>query len=148
MASQREPRSPSRSGTSDDELPPGAPVPSSGSDATGGSTRNELSSGYSQRSSANGTAGDALDVPGAGDASDANEPIDPAERDPLAREGVTAGAAGPSRDRITERETGHAGESGRKDDERASRDDARPIGGIAGVSGGDRSPTPSGRTVR
>ena len=129
------------------EVPPRSPV-SSGDVPLRGSTRNELSSGYSTRSSANGTAGDALDVRDPRDAADAREPIPPDERDPLARDGVTAGAAGPSPDRITEREAGHAGESGRKDDERASRDDARPIGGIAGVSGGDRSPTPSGRTVR
>lgn len=106
-----------------------------------------LSSGYSSQSSANGTPGDVmrqegLDMPGGRRGAAENE------SDPLAREGVTAGAAGEdaerakveSRERATGRVPAH--------DEDTSMDGGATVLGVAGVSGGGSGTTRIDNTRR
>ena len=115
---------------------------SMGDPSQGPSEQEGLSSGYSLRSSVNGSPGDAfhqvgIDRPDGGSDRGAGEN----EHDRLAREGVTAGAAGEdverakveSRERATGRVPPH--------DEDETMDGAASVLGVSGVSGGGSGTT-------
>jgi hypothetical protein len=111
-----------QSGGSDQSRKPGGPAsPGSLGDAgQGPSTTGGLASGYSSHSGNGGTGGDVLKQKGSGfsPGADSREGAYENEADPLAREGVTAGAAG---EEPTARALDQVPMSGREEEEYASR---------------------------
>jgi hypothetical protein len=120
---------------------------SAGDPAQGPAAQGTLSSGYSSRSSTGGTGGGALKPRGSGysPGDDSRLGATPNEADPLAAEGVAAGAAGFRTDTAYGRLK--PGASGAEEEEMGT-DGGAAVTGVSGVSGGGRGTTSSTNTRR
>jgi hypothetical protein len=118
-----------------DVVPPPGEQPG-GAAAEGPATRGTLASGYSGRSSVNGTPGDVLKQRGSGSSPGADSRAGgyEVETDPLARDGVAAGASGIAEDNHG-KPTGER--TPEKDDDYADTPDGgAAVLGVSGTSGG------------
>jgi len=136
------------SGATDRARPAGPAAAGTGEPGEGPARQGTLADGYSARSSSGGTPGGVRDQRGSGFSPGAAPRLGaaPEDRDPLAREGVAAGAAGVGAEpRASSRE--QAGDARDTEDYDAS-DGARAVGGISGTTGGGSGTTRSENSRR